>query len=404
MWKLNIENITIPPQKIVLSGGLSLDGLLGGRGECYRLLVLSAGYIDITDCSKTDGVEYLYDIYFNEVRFQKMKAADVDLTINITINNDGSFCIEQNQNPMIGHVGSYPIINETDIERFNWMFHENYIPYQKIPDSPGKTTEQIKEAGRQYFPFTEYSFQLSMALYDWTTADFTRIDFFTIFAYSRVIKKPLDLNSIAQAIWTADWPPYTPQDVYYMNSFMMKPAKSLEDVKNQLDEKASILRINNLSELNIIEASLKSMPRTSIIKIPKLYSGQVAISNLGTEHFATYFEEFPNNADSNKPLEMALTEALDTFIKTGNTLTLKSPMSYTDSLKDAMHYSNGIVLIASPKKGAVHWEEATYITPMSDGPEKIEYLFHPNTKFLIENIEAQNQDGKEVTVISLQVI
>lgn len=402
MWTLNLKNQTEPKQEITLSGGISIDEKLGGRGESYRLMVLNSGYIDIIDCSQSGDLTYHYEIYFNGNKYSRLVTIEEDITIDIVINNDATFTLNDDGKMVTGSLIPYPSVTKKDIESFDWMVDNKYIPYQNIPDGPGRTVEQLKALAVKYFPFSEYSFQLAMSIYDWTTADFTRIDFFKIFEYSGVPEKPLDMSSIAESIWTADWPPYTPANKDYMNSFMMQPASSLEDVTKQLNEKVESLRVNNDCELNIIEAALTAMPRTSIIKKPNLYSGQVSISNLGTQHFAAYFEEFPYNKSVGQSLEMPLDEALKTFIQVGKSLTLKNPMSFTDSQDDAMHYSNGIVLIANPKKGTIAWENTTYITPLSDGPDKIEYLFHPSSSFLIQKIQRKTINKKPIVEITLE--
>jgi hypothetical protein len=68
-----------------------------------------------------------------------------------------------------------------------------------------------------------------------------------------------------------------------------------------------------------------------------------------------------------------------------------------------MHYQNGILLIANPRAGAVVWDAANYITPLSDDPEKIEYTFPPRTRFLIQDVSTQTIEDKTVTVITLQL-
>ena len=398
-WKLNITNNTSPKQTIVMSGGYSINDRLGGIGESYRLMILNEGYLDIVDCSYIKDGFYTYCLHFNGIEFIKRVEDNVDITIDISINNGSSFLLGNEK----GSLKVYPTVCQEDIDSFNWMMDEKYIPYQNIPDEPGKTVEQIKSLGKLYFPFTQFSFELAMSIYDWTTADFTRIDYFKIFEYTGISDNLLDLDSIAEAIWSADWGQYSHSDKYYMNSFMMKPANSLDDVKKQLANKKDSLLINNNSEINIIEVALNALPRISTLKKPNLFSGQVSIGNLGSKHFATYFKEFPYNWDKNEELEMPLDEALDTFIQPGKSITLKSPMSFTDSLDDAMHYSNGIVLIVTPKEGSLYWEDTTYITPLSDGPNKTEYLFKPTTRFLVKSIEKKNLDKKTITVINLQV-
>ncbi|WP_444997601.1 hypothetical protein [Aliikangiella sp. IMCC44359] len=402
MWAINnLNNNTSPLQNISFSDGQSIEAVRGPEGASFRLIVDGFGFLDFTDTGHQAGGPHYWQLIIGK----NIYWYDGQGAIDLTINNDGSYQVAGDGNEFSGQLLALPEVSQADIDSFNWMMENKYIPYQNIPDEPGKTTEQIKQLGRQYFPYSQHSFQLAMSIYDWTTADFTRIDFMRLFTYTGLDNKPLDMNSIANGIWTANWPPYTPQDKDYMNSFMMVPANSLQEVQSQLDEKASSLYINNLSEINIITAALLSMPRTSCLAKPKLYSGQVAISNLGTEHFATYFLELPANSDpAQPPLQMPLTDAINSFLAVGNTVTLKSFMAFTDSFKDAQHYSNGIVLIVSPPNDAVTWDKCTYITPLSDGPEKTEYLFQVNTQFKVLDTKKVTVNSNELIEIYLQVV
>lgn len=402
MWSISkVINNTSPLENIAFSDGQPINAVRGPEGACFRLIINGHGFLDITDTGhQSDGPHYWQLIINGNIYWY-----DGQGSVCLTINNDGSFLVSGDGNSFSGSLIPLPTISETDIDNFNWMLNQKYIPYQLIPDDPGKTIAEITKLGLQYFPYSAFSFVLAMSLYDWTTADFTRIDFMRIFKYTRVSGSPFDVDSIADAIWSADWPPYTPENSVYMNSFMMLPASTLQDVQSQLNSKAPTLNTNNISESNIINAALTSMPRTSCISVPKLYSGQVAISNLGPEHFATYFEEMPANSDpSLPPLQMPLANALSSFMAVKNSITLKSFMSFTDSFQDAQHYSNGIVIIVTPPNGAINWEQSTYITPLSDGPEKTEYLFHPSTKFLVLDIQNVIINEKNMTELYLQVV
>lgn len=402
MWGINnIVNHTSPTQDIAFSDGESINAVRGPEGASFRLIVNGLGFIDFTDTGHQPGGPHYWQLVIDEHIYWYDGQGAIDLTVEA----DGEYIITGDGNQFTGQLHPFPEVSTADIVSFDWMMSNKYIPYQNIPDEPGKTTEQIKALGRQYFPYSPYSFELAMSVYDWTTADFTRIDFMRIFTYTGVHDHPLDMNNIANGIWTANWPPYTPQNADYMNSFMMVPANSLSQVQIQLNKKAPSLSINNNHESNIIMAALNSMPRTSCQAIPKLYSGQVAISNLGMDYFGSYFDELPANSDpSLPPLKIDLDEAIDTFMAIGKTITLKSFMSFTDTFEDAQHYSNGIVIIVSPPEGATTWKQSTYITPLSDGPDKTEYLFQPSTQFYIQNIEKVTVDNKPLVQFYLQVI
>jgi hypothetical protein len=145
------------------------------------------------------------------------------------------------------------------------------------------------------------------------------------------------------------------------------------------------------------------MPRTSLVDHPLLYSGQMDIQNLGSEHFATEFLQFPlNSGPVGVPLELPLQQALATFIVPGAKLTTKMVWSFGSSMEEAMTYQNGIILVAVPPAGSIVWDTVSYITPLSDDPTKIEYTFAPGTSFLVMNVETMTIQGKQVVVITLQ--
>ncbi len=406
MWRISqVINLTQPTQLVNMTDGLPINSRRGGAGNCFRLVVSEKGFLDIVDTGGHSGGPHYWQLKLNGLTYWY----DGDGSITLTINNDGSFNARGDDNNISGQLLPLPQISDTDIALFQEMINKKIVPYQNIPDAPGKTEEEITNLGLQLFPYSENSFELAMSIYDWTTADFARMVFFKIFVYSSITENPLDLASIANAIWTSSWPPYVPQNEDYMNSFMMTPAQSLEEVTNQLNEVAPQLYQYNQAENNILTAAFLSMPRTSTLAKPQLYSGQVDISNLGTEHFATEFLEFSGNAGPvGNPLQMPLEQAFSTFIQVGKIITTKMVWSFTDSIEDAMHYQNGILLIVNPPEGAVSWNFANYITPLSDDPNKTEYTFPPNTKFLIQNIEQKpiQQGNQQVNVweITLQVI
>lgn len=287
------------------------------------------------------------------------------------------------------------------------MIEKNYIPYQNIPESPGKTVEEIKALGLRLFPFSPYSFQMAMCVYDWTTASFTRMIFFKIFEYTGIPVSPflLDHDSIAEQIWTSNWPPYMPNDTDYMNSFMMTPAESLDDVRAQLDSVSSELHQLSAVENRIISAALQSLPRTSAAERTQLFSGQVDIYQLGLDHFGIEFLECPlNSGPVGQELVIPFADVLATYVSPGQIITTKMIWAFADSIEDAIHYSNGILLVANIPPGSAVWDDTAYITPLSDDPAKIEYLFAPGTQFEVQSVESAAVNGKEITVITLQPV
>ncbi|EPS41903.1 hypothetical protein H072_4115 [Dactylellina haptotyla CBS 200.50] len=302
-----------------------------------------------------------------------------------------------------GRFKSFPVINSDDARFLDAMIEEKRVPYQNIPDASGRPIEQIRELGSRFFPFTPHSFQLAMAVYDWTTASFSRMVLFKIFQYTNITSNPhpLDLESIARAIYTSNWPPYLPNNTDFMNSFLMKPALSLEDVRAQLSKVVD--RLHHFSEVEnrLLAAAAQSLPRTSILQKRQLFSGQVDISQLSRDNFGIEFFECPlNRGPAGTPLEHEFGAAISSYISVGKTVTTKMVWSFTDSVEDALKYSNGILLTVEPPPFAV-WESVNYITELSDDPKKTEYIFTPGTKFKVLSIDQIRDADRDIVGIHL---
>ncbi len=290
---------------------------------------------------------------------------------------------------MQGTLRALPSISGDDIAFIDQMIRDKYIPYQNPPDAPGKAEEELETLGRQFFPWTSYSTQLAKCVYDWTTASFIRLVFLKIFEYTDLPPEPLlplDQNSIATKIWESSWSSYTPQDRDYMHSFMMRPADSLNEVKQQLNDVVRGLHRLSDVENRLLSMAIPSLPRVSATQRPTLYSGQVDIHQLGLEHFGIEFLEcYLNRGPVGTELVMNIDDVLGNIVATGRPITTKMAWSFTDNLGDAMHYSNGILLIAlayeNYEVNYAAWDRLADITPLSDDPNKTEYLFIPGTRF-----------------------
>ena len=305
---------------------------------------------------------------------------------------------------MTGNLKPMPTISPSDTYLLQEMMDLKIVPYQNIPDAPGMTDAEIEELGRQYFPFTDYSKQLAFSVYDWTSPSFVRNVLFKVFAYTGIVNDPLDQKNIANVIWTSNWPPFTPQNVDYMHSFLMTPADSEADVRLQLSQVHKQLQTYCDAQNNLLKSAFYAMPRTSVSKVPQLYSGQPDMSNLGLDRYAAEFFEFPgNDGPVGTPMEMPFEEALQTIFKVNNTITTKCVVSCTEYRDSAVTYSNGILLVVNPPPGAVVWENANYITDLSDNPDKNEYTLPPGSKLLILDVKRETISDKEVYVFTLRI-
>src|SRR5260370_27348779 len=96
---------------------------------------------------------------------------------------------------------------------------------------------------------------------------------------------PLNKSEVANMIWESNWGTYTPQNADYMNSFMMEPADSLANVKEQLEGVLPGLQEFSIIQNRLLATAVYSMPRTSVFSKERLFSGQVDIYQFGLDRF-----------------------------------------------------------------------------------------------------------------------
>lgn len=406
MWQLvTITNPTALP--LWCSDGLPLTNLRGGSGSSSRFIVGGQGFLDVTDFQNGFPYGPVMDfVNFNGQTFNY--TPNPTAWFNLTLPGDNTFTVQavSNGTTFSGTLKPLPTISTDDMTYLIGKIAAKYVPYQNIPGAPGKTTAQITALGLKLFPWTPYSFELAMAIYDWTTASFTRMVLLKIFEYTSIGQPPypLDQNSLATAIWESNWGTYNPQNADYMRSFLMQPAQSLADVQSQLSTVATELQEFSEVENRILAAAFQSMPRTAFTAKPQLFSGQMDIYQLGMVHFGIEFLECPlNSGPIGTPLTIPFDTVVDTYAAPGQVITTKMVWSFGDSMSEAMTYQNGIVLVVNPSDGAWVWDSAAYITPLSDDPTKIEYTFAPGTQFLVQSVVPTEVGGKTVTVITMQV-
>lgn len=309
---------------------------------------------------------------------------------------------------MNGTLKPLPQIAAADVDYLDSMIAANIIPYAESKEYPGKSHDEIGALGKRLFPFTPHSFQLAMVIYDWTTPSFARMVFWDMFRYSGLIVEgvtPIDYPGLARAIWTSNWGSYTSQNADFMASLLMKPAWSHLEVELQLLNVRQELQKAVEMEDRLLAAAMQSLPRTSILSKQQLFSGQIDMDHLDMDSFGIEFAECPaNNGPIQQPLKDSLETALSTYLVKGKGITTKVTWSFTDNLQDAMHYSNGIVLVLNPSYESRVWETASYVTPLSNDPKKIEYTTSPGSRFLIQSVEEANYRDRKLLVLTLQPI
>ncbi len=183
-WRLNIIDNT-SGAGLWFSDGGEVGAVRGGSGLSSRLIVGGQGFLDITDLILPNNIT----IDFNGYNIYG-SATELLITIGLRLPGDGTFTATAGGDTVSGSLKPLPEISEDDIVFIDQKIKDKYIPYQNIPDAPGKTDEQIRKLGEQFFPFTSHSFELAMCVYDWTTASFARMVFLKVFEYTGMEPDP----------------------------------------------------------------------------------------------------------------------------------------------------------------------------------------------------------------------
>lgn len=414
--------------KLYMSDGLPIESISGVKtGESVRLTIVRSpstgdsegSYIDITDMGMPPG-SMTNVIFFNTNSYFYNSKASVKLTVS-----DTAVHITGDNNDFVCVPIKYPSICAEDIRLIREMEHEcKLMPYQELHrgERPWNSAHlsNSKAANDRFnelyvetladtlFPWTQYAYELAFSIYDWTTANFFRLNIVNLFRRTQMQDEPLNKVDIVDAIWTANYPPYNPSDVPFMHSMLMEPAKSREDVDVQYD-KVHLELLRYLDALKrVTSVAIAAMPRTCIKAKPKLYSGQVDIS-LPTCIFPVFFEEYPGNKSSTpEKMGMPLKDALSTFMNKSQVVTLKAFMAFTDSQEDAINYSSGILVEMSPapltNNSTGTWRQCAFVSKLSNELYKTEYLFTPGSKFLMGDHSLIQANGKEYTLIRMSEV
>ena len=128
------------------------------------------------------------------------------------------------------------------------------------------------------------------------------------------------------------------------------------------------------------------------------------IYQLGLDHFGIEFLECPlNKGPVTQPLQIDLASAISSYVSAGRIITTKMAWSFSDNFDEAMHYQTGIILVANfPDDPSWVWETVAYITPLSDDPNKTEYVFALGSRFRVLSTEQTTVQDKQITIINLQ--
>ncbi|KAK3984339.1 hypothetical protein QBC44DRAFT_388556 [Cladorrhinum sp. PSN332] len=401
-----------PEVRCCFTDGRPVDHVRGSDDKSYRLVIESLGIIDFTEVPGPIASGSWGNVVNLDINGAALWCPETNaqrLALSIELSRGDHFEVVGGDFGVAGILKPIPSVELEDIAAIRGWMRSEHIPYQNIPDAPGRTYGEIKTKAFRLFPFQDYAQELGMCVYDWTSPSFLRMELLKVFEYTGCQPQtllPLDEDSLAYSIWRSSWGTYNPQNEDYMHSFMMRPSTSLEDVRGQLSRVVWTLHRLSDTENRVLSAALDLLPRAPVSYCPQLFSGQSSTSEVALDRFGVYFRECPlNGGPSGTTLAFPFDEALRTFLAPGRTITSKCIIGFTDVKVEAMQHSNGILLVLNPKKGSAVWD-APYITPLSADPNRNEYAFKPGTRFRVQaHCRMVNQPtGKPTMVITLQAL
>ena len=409
MWLMNRVSFEgLSARAISVSDGKPIDTPRGSRGTSYRLYAGDIGFFDITDLGEVNSHSAGRAALDINGELLEYSQSGENVLLNLTVKAPDLIELGvPGENRVSVALSDFPELSASDVSLIQEMEKLGILPFRNDPNTqktPAEIKARLQKLGRQYFPFSKHSYELALSIYDWTTADFFRMDLFLLYSYTGLAGTPLNISQIADGVVTSNWGTYKMTNANFMNSFMMRPVKEAQEVTPQLEAVKGKLRNFLRALARVTIAAKHSLPRISIAQTPLLYSGQVAIRNLGNETMAAYFLECPaNQGPVGESIEMDIDQALQSFLAPGNVVTWKSFISFTADEKEAEQYSNGLLLVLGPPAGARVWGAGiTSITPLSDQPEtKNEYTFSPGSRIKINGHEKKEVNGKELTVIHM---
>jgi hypothetical protein len=130
-----------------------------------RLIVEKQGFVDFTglQCSNTSAtMSSSLDLNGSIIDY-----SSPTVVLNLSLPGDGSVHFTVNkQEWSCAMLKPLLIISDSDTKFMDEMISAKYVSYQGTLDGPGKSVEEIRALGNQFFPFSPYNFQLAMEVYD----------------------------------------------------------------------------------------------------------------------------------------------------------------------------------------------------------------------------------------------
>ena len=402
MWFISSVRVNSKlPKSNYVCDGQPLRKVRGAEGASFRLMINGLGYVDIDDLGhQPQGLHY-WALNLNGQRYWY----DGQGSIEFVIEADGSFQATGQGNNVFGQLKPLPAATPEVLALFKEMMDRKIVPYQNPPSGMPKSIEELKVLGKDKYPGDPNGFYFAMCLYDWTSPDFIRFDEFNQMAYTSLAGQPLDVDSLAASIWACNYPNCTAKDPDFMNMFLMKPATSKEDVRQQLEPVVKEVQNYAIAETTLQTNALIKLPKVSTIDYPLLYRGGMAISGNSLENFAPSFLEYPGNTGpTTEPLLYPIEEALENMLKPGSIITTKAPWSFSNDFEGAKVWQLGVLVTCKPPEGYEEWPGGADVTDFSLNPGTFEVNFPRDTRFQIESYEWITLNDKPVCHFTMKML
>lgn len=295
--------------------------------------------------------------------------------------------------PLSGKLKGVLRPNRADVALVDAMINNRHISYQKVPGSPRETKKVIEVLGRQFFPFTRYSFQLATCVFVWTPASFFGVVSLKVDDATSSNGGSSEMKTEHDEVSRPEWSKNESWLEKLMRSVAISDPIEIQEKVKDSDESYTT-RVAKQPTLDgpvnrLMSLALGALPRTSFFQHPHLFSGVT-----GTD----------------KPwLKFFWGESIDESLNSGHNreITTRTAWSFTDNIHDATKPWPETLLIANVSKCSSVWEHAAYVTPMSHNRTKAEYVFPPGSQFkFCDSGEAGSQDAqpKKMRVVVLEAL
>lgn len=254
---------------------------------------------------------------------------------------------------------------------------------------------------KKYFEKYNFGYLLSETIYSWTTANFFRQKLILNYRYDCGLfseYSKIDVLTVSEIISRANWYDYTPYNLQFMKSFMLKNVtRSYESNKSAVVEEIYKQALDIFPILNEYVFSEARIFNFALRNLPPIVDQSIILSR-GAFIYGIEINEIDKFCELDKKIWYNITEIQNVLLP-GKVFSTRTPWSFCNKIEDAKKYSQGVLINAVLDSSCKSWG-CYFISEFSINVSKIEYTCPIGTIFKIDNIEYGNLIELNITILS----